>query len=451
VKLDGSSFLEKNKDLNQLSNGEQKIYYVGGAVRDLVLGRENKDIDLLCEKETFKVARQWAAMKHGSFYILDDERGTARVILSQNGNRLVYDFARQQGETLLADLSARDFTINAMAIDLDDLGTVIDPLNGQKDLAEKKLRCCSESSFSIDPVRVIRAFRYAAAYDLRIMEETRVLLRNSISGLEAISPERKRDEFFKLLDLDDPIPAVIQMRKESVLRQLGIPDTDKVEYGIASFIALFFNGKEVFGNGISDEAVQVLIRQYLESRQIRNTSERNLRQLLLFYSLIMDSEIESIENISQQLLLTNDEIQHVTTLKQNRIETLSLLSKGEGISRRELYQFFSRTNSAGLDLCLIAIAEANSTQQKELFTLASGKIFDTWFNHPEVVNPVLLLTGKDLMFTFDLTPGPAIGKLLALLKEEQAAGTISDRQQAVEWLEPFVNSIKNQQYWEDRS
>lgn len=451
MKRDGNSFLEKNKDLVQLSNGEQKIYFVGGAVRDLVLGRENKDVDLLCEKETFKVARQWAAMNHGSFFVLDDERGTARVILNQNGNKQVYDFARQQGETLLDDLSSRDFTINAMAIDLGDLETIIDPLGGQNDLLVHTLRSCSESSFCIDPVRVIRAFRYSAAYDLQVSEITRKFLREAIPGLDAISPERKRDEFFKLLDLDDPVPAIVQMSNENILRHLEIPETNKEEYGVASSIALISNEKEAFENLIAGESLQGLFHQYFESLRIRNSSDRNLRQLLLFFSLVMDSEIESIERISQQLLLTNDEIQHVSILARNRTETLSLFSKGERITRRELYQYFNRTNSAGLDLCLITIAEANNKQQMPLILSATEKIFDAWFNHSEIVTPLPLLSGKDLMFDYDLTPGPVIGKLLGLLKEEQAAGVIMDRQQAEEWLEPIVNSIKNQNYWESHA
>jgi tRNA nucleotidyltransferase/poly(A) polymerase len=450
------SIKDRYAALFRLAPRDQKIYLVGGVVRDWVLEKENKDIDVLCEHDSFGIARQWAELNRGAFYVLDEGRGTSRVILDNHGEKSVFDFARQQGNTLEEDLSARDFTINAMAIDFTSLDTVIDPMHGIDDLRQGKLRACSSASFKLDPVRVIRAFRYAAAYKLSIDPNTKSILTLSVPALRMISEERKRDEFFKILDLDDPIEALKQLQETEIISQIGLPlQSDEGFTFIASLVNwLTLVRKETSDTNANKYMIEEsLIRyrkQYAAFLNQRNTSDRNLRQLLLLFSLIRGLGEEKIVSIAQQLLLANEEIQRLTCLMKFQQDINKLMIKEEPITDRELYTFFNHVGVVGLDLCWLMLAGQSDSQRQKAYLHRAGRIFECWFEHPQVANPVPFLNGNDLMIQFDLTPGPTIGKLLNQMKEEQAAGIITNRQQALEWIEAQVSSLKNRQYWENQ-
>ncbi len=98
----------------------QPVYLVGGAVRDALLGRRLHDLDYALDGDPRPVARRVANELGGAYYLLDDERNTGRVILTQpGGDRVTLDFARLRGVDLEADLRDRDFTINAMAVEVE--------------------------------------------------------------------------------------------------------------------------------------------------------------------------------------------------------------------------------------------------------------------------------------------------------------------------------------------
>jgi tRNA nucleotidyltransferase/poly(A) polymerase len=184
--------------LNELKPAGARVYLVGGAVRDILLQRTGKDFDLACSFDTRIIARALADRQKGDFYLLDAKRNTSRVILHEsNGRRVFYDFARLQGSSIEDDLQTRDFTINAMALDLDAPDALIDPQGGARDLKDRILRACSPNSFADDPVRVIRAVRYAIGLDLTITPETLMGLKAAVPLVNQISRERNRDELLK--------------------------------------------------------------------------------------------------------------------------------------------------------------------------------------------------------------------------------------------------------------
>ena len=134
---------------------------MGGAVRDIVLERDIQDFDFSSDSDPRKLARKVADRLGGVFYVMDEKRFTTRVILKRTTESpLVMDFSFLQG-TLDNDLQSRDFTINAMAIDVRTHERILDPLKGGRDLQERWLRLCNPLSLVDDPVRVIRAMRYA--------------------------------------------------------------------------------------------------------------------------------------------------------------------------------------------------------------------------------------------------------------------------------------------------
>ena len=177
------------------------VYLVGGAVRDALLRRKIHDLDFILPGNAVKISRQIANRLGAAFFPMDEEYDTGRVILiSNDGSRFTLDFAAQRGDNLESDLRGRDFTFNAMAVDVRQPQAILDPLGGAADLLAKQIRPCSPSAFVNDPIRVLRAIRQAAVFGFHIPPETRALMRSAAPLLPDISPERMRDELFRLLD-----------------------------------------------------------------------------------------------------------------------------------------------------------------------------------------------------------------------------------------------------------
>jgi len=181
--------------------GDAPVYLVGGAVRDLLLGRGRADIDLVVEGEAAALAARLGAdtVEHERF-------ATAKVEL--DGHEV--DIATARAETypspgalpkvrpakLEDDLVRRDFTINAMAIPLQGEPELIDPHGGRADLEARQLRVLHERSFADDPTRTIRAARYAARFGFEPEPETAELLR--AANLDTVSADRKDAELLRL-------------------------------------------------------------------------------------------------------------------------------------------------------------------------------------------------------------------------------------------------------------
>jgi tRNA nucleotidyltransferase/poly(A) polymerase len=183
------------------------VYLVGGAVRDAVLGRSTHDLDFATPRG-MKLAKKVADGLSAAYFPLDEAFDTARVILDNpQGDRECLDFAGYRGDSLEADLNGRDFTINAIAMDIHS-GEIIDPLSGLTDIREKRIRACTSTALSDDPIRILRAVRMAAALDFSIDPNTRALMKAAVPLLPKISAERLRDELFKMLDGPKPDAAM---------------------------------------------------------------------------------------------------------------------------------------------------------------------------------------------------------------------------------------------------
>jgi tRNA nucleotidyltransferase (CCA-adding enzyme) len=181
---------------------EEPVYLVGGAVRDLLLGRPRTDVDLVVEGDATALAARLggAETEHERF-------GTVKVEVE--GHEIDIASARTEtypepgalpvvapAESIEVDLGRRDFTINAMAIPLEGEPRVIDPYGGKADLERGLLRVLHPKSFEDDPTRAIRAARYAARFGFTLEPETDRLLRRT--DLATVSADRRRAELERL-------------------------------------------------------------------------------------------------------------------------------------------------------------------------------------------------------------------------------------------------------------
>jgi poly(A) polymerase len=198
------------------------VWLVGGAVRDGLLQHPAHDLDFVVAARALGVARTVADALSAAFYPLDAERDVGRVVVRRAGAEpWVLDFARMRGETLAADLAARDFTFNAIAAPLHEPETLIDPLHGADDLRAKRLRLCSPTAVADDPLRGVRAIRLATKLNLHIDPAARAAIRAHADGLAGVSAERRRDEFIRLVSGRRAATAVRALDQLGLLKHLA--------------------------------------------------------------------------------------------------------------------------------------------------------------------------------------------------------------------------------------
>jgi len=472
----------------------QRIYLVGGCIRDLLLGHTSRDFDFVVGGDAIQVARQIARELDAAFYILDDERNTGRVILqTSTGQRYYLDFARMRGFQIEQDLKSRDFTVNAMAIDLLEEDRILDPLNGSLDLRKKILRACSEHSFEQDAVRVLRAIRLSMQLEFQIEKQTIQRLRSAVGLLPEFSIERQRDEFFKMLDGRQIHTAIDLMDRLGVLEVL-IPELNQTKgvqqtaphtlpvwehtletlrwleelYQLLVYGPEFINGE----NLLVGMASLALGRYRAELQAHFSTSihaERSLRGLLFFTGLLHDigkplaQEVqddgrirflnhdrygaEMSEKIARRFALSNPEVERITLLVKEHMRVHHLASTSNQVSRRSIYRYFRELGESGVDLCLLSLADTLATYgitippaQWERELVICRQLLESWFEkRAETIAPPRLVSGDDLMNRFGLKPGPQLGRLLENVREAQAAGQIHTVDEAFNLVESLLN------------
>jgi len=179
-----------------------RAWLVGGYVRDRLLDRANYDLDLIVPEGGIALARVIANAFGGGFFVLDRERDVARAVLrDEAGQSLAVDVARLRAADLVGDLALRDFTVNAIAVDVsgDWPAGLLDPFDGRGDLARGVIRAVSENTFRDDPLRTLRAVRQAAELGFRIEDATAGLIRRDAALLAGVSAERVRDELWRIV------------------------------------------------------------------------------------------------------------------------------------------------------------------------------------------------------------------------------------------------------------
>jgi len=230
--------LELVKDISeQAAKQGQRVYLVGGVVRDLLLGYPNFDLDLVVEGDAVKLAQRVAETSPAKL-LAHHRFGTAKL----RYENFTLDLATARKETyakpgalptvtpgtLKDDLVRRDFSINAMAISLaaNDYGELVDPYQGKSDLEHRLIRILHSESFSDDATRILRGVRYEQRLGFEFEAQTVQLLKRDISMLDTISGDRIRHELELIFKEKQP---------DLVIKRLG-------ELGVLPIISPFLKG-----------------------------------------------------------------------------------------------------------------------------------------------------------------------------------------------------------------
>lgn len=467
---------------------DQPVFIAGGAVRDAYLQRPIHDMDFVMKGDALAVARRVADQIGAAYYPLDEERGTARVVVSSPGApRMVLDFATLRATDLDGDLFSRDFTINAMAVSARSTQELIDPTGGVADLQAKIIRACSTRSIKEDPLRILRGVRLAAVFGLRIHPDTRELIRAGVPGLAKVSRERRRDELFRIFESPHPSVSIQALDIFGALRYL-LPEMDALKgveqspphisdvwkhtldalqkLEIVLEVLNPANQTDLANNLMMGMLVMQLGRfrsQIISHMSQTISSDRPVRSLLFLAALYHDIAKPVSRSVDEngrvrffghdeqgaqmasarmrRLRMSSGEAHWLSLVVRHHLRPFLLVNAGGSPSRRAIYRFFRDAGDAGVDICLLALADVLATYGPTLTADVwarhleiTGMLLDAWWNHPaEAVTPPVLINGRELMDELGLLPGPKVGRLLADIREAQAEGIVQTREQALDF------------------
>lgn len=460
-------------------------YLVGGCLRDLLLGRSSRDVDIAVTGDALAQGRRLAAALNGHFVPLDVQRGMARVVLPRQGREgppWQIDLTTLDGD-IGADLARRDFTIDAMALPLtqrlgDWQAGLIDPCGGRRDLARRLVRAVTDDVFRADGLRLLRAVRLCAELGFDLEATTAAAARRDAARLLTAAAERQRDELMRILDTPRAGWA-LQLMDELGLLCLLIPELAAGK-GVEQPKEHYY---DVFGHSLAAvEALDLILAEEEPPqaaaavpwrelwgqlawspearRRWRETaadghSRGALAKMAALLHDIAKPETRTVEAdgrlrffshaeagaevaaaVMRRLRFSAASVRLVATMVEEHLRPPQMAQDGPP-SRRALFRYFRDAGEAAVDILFLSLADHWATRGPRLdprgwrahvnlvnYILASRQ-------QEELVRPPRQVSGHDLMRELGLAPGPTVGRLLAAIAEAQAAGEVSDRETAL--------------------
>lgn len=456
------------------SDFKHPVHIVGGAVRDAYLHHPVKDLDLVTvHGQGIRLARRIADKFKGDVFVLDTPRDIARALIELPQGRLNIDVSGYRGDSLADDLALRDFTLNAMAVDLlGDMGTLIDPLNGEADLRAKVMRRCGEGSIADDPIRALRAVRQSVQLGTRIEPQTLGDIRQNATRLFLVSPERVRDELYKIFDLPKPQAALRIAEAMGLMSTLfpHVPDlkarrvgnTDGWSHALNIVEQLYVATGAIspkrtdetaatFSTGMLVMGLDRFRQQLWAHLSARFPNERSVWGLHMVAAMLFQtadtppSAAELAEHYMIWLRLSVAEHQRLEAMLMHHRHPA--FEGGVDVDPLTAHRFWFSLGVAGVDVCLFMLArvqaeEGASINQDAWITRVARVrgLLDAYFmQHNTIVNPPLLLDGKALMQALGLTSGPVIGELITLIREAQVSGEAKTVDDALTLARAYLN------------
>jgi len=440
-------------------------FLVGGAVRDLLLGKPIHDLDFALPKDTILFAKKVADKLKGDFYLLDKERQAARVLLiDEQKTHLVIDFTTFQGESIEEDLLTRDFTITSMAMDINKDHQIIDPCQGVRDLKDGLIRSTSPHALREDPLRGLRAVRMAAQLEFLILPDTKEQIRKSGIDLLEVSPERIRDELFRILEGPNQAAALMALQILGIYPVVFSGEFTLHQQGVIRVLEAFWSllQEEHNPDTASNWAFGLFVHRlgrFRKETQIYLKQEavprRSIYQLSFLSLLVQPPAKDNQEiDLSSSRFSSIMGLLHLSNQETDRLEKAiravqayrNLADNQLSLHPIEVYQYFREFGEAGVDGVFLALAlflaeeEKTSLQSSWTNQLDTARnLLEGWWEKKKLwVDPPGLLNGNDLQENLDLDPGPEIGILLEQLREAQVRDEIHTPEEALDYLKKII-------------
>ncbi len=334
------------------------VFMVGGIVRDFFLRIPNMDLDIVVEEDAVKFAQHFCKQVKGRIKV--HQKFKTAVVIMPNGIKIDFASARREFyeypaalpevefASIKKDLYRRDFTINAMAIQLNqnNFGKLLDFYGGQRDLKQKKIRILYSLSFVEDPARIIRAVRFERRYKFTIEKSTEKLLMKAIKDgvISLIRKKRLSEEFLIILQEKDPIGILKRMDELNILSNI-IPNLSLSDSLINTFIEIE-KFREYWLKNFPSEEIDVIpiyifyLMKYscLDLKYISKKIELK-KSTLITLKEIIDFKEKTISLLKQKCLIPSN-IYHLLNNKPNELLFIILLKKYDDILIREKIKNF---------------------------------------------------------------------------------------------------------------
>ncbi|GMO66366.1 MAG: HD domain-containing protein [Endomicrobiia bacterium] len=435
----------------------------------MFLNRECNDVDLAVNKNALKYSKKIADAFKSKFITLNDANKTYRIILKNDFIENI-DISLFNGKTIEQDLQSRDFTINAMAFNLKNFKDsrdfkkqiIFSGNNALKDLRSRVINIVSIRSFEIDPLRMLRAFRFAAELNFGISQKTFKQIRCDAKLICRVAPERIKDEFFRILSVKKSANLIDKMNEckliSEIFNEIKVMKKASKKYyyhsgglfqhsfeTMESAEKILNNLKKYFPENYTD------LRKHFDDNSIfsKNVTRKGLLKFAAFFhdnakpetSKFVNGKMhffgheklgsEKVKKIMLSLKSSRKDIETVSFLIKHHMRP-STLTKNSVITKKAALRFFRDTGDNTPDALILSMSDWHSYKMLKIFSPSmlklqekSAKDLVNYYYELKNAKPLLkIIDGNVIMKKFNLKPGPWIGELLDFVFEAQQEGRI---------------------------
>jgi poly(A) polymerase len=467
--------------IDSIRGGEQ-LYIVGGWIRDALLKRKSRDLDLASAQDPKRLAGAAARALKGRVVVLDDANKVYRVVLKANPSLDYIDFSKLKGRTIGLDLAKRDFTIDSIALPLEgervDILKTIDPFSGRKDLVRSVVRMTYPSAFRDDPLRLLRAYRLAAELDFEIEAGTLRKIRANAALITRPAPERVREELIRILSAPRSAKWIERLERDGLLDRI-LPEITPMKASARKF---YFHPKGLWQHSLETleglEEIFSKLGELLpkESAKIEEYLKGNTGSgaprgtLLKLVALLHDSAKPKtakkvgkrmrflghdtlgaglIAGTFKRLRMSKKETRAARNLVRQHMRPISL-GQAAVLTARATLRLFRDTGEDLPMLLLLSLADCYSYRRLKLKKIVPLKkqlqvireLFSRYYSDKAKMDGPRLVDGHVLMKALRLKPGPVIGKLLSAVTEAQLLGKVKTRAEALTLARKSLTRLK---------
>jgi tRNA nucleotidyltransferase (CCA-adding enzyme) len=392
------------------------VFMVGGIVRDLFLGIKNYDLDIVVEGDGIKFARELSRDLGGR--IKSHEKFVTAIVILADGFKIDVATARREFyeypaafpkvelSSIKKDLYRRDFTINAMAIHLNQkyFGKLIDFFGGQRDLNKGIIRVLYNLSFVEDPARIIRAIRFEQRYNFKMDRTTEDFLKKAIDDklLSRLRKKRITEELILILKEENPLKSLKRMEELGALKYI-LPDVELNEETVKRLNKIKDN-YNFWKRNIPDEKIELW--------------------MIYFCCLIRNLKKSQIQKIYKKIIFKQKSLDKINYCYSNLDQIIRMISQRNKISPSVIYL---KLKGLPNEVLFLAVVESDTNITKE-------RIYEYFKKY---IKESLYISGKELK-ELQVKPGPIYSHILNKLLCAQLDGEVKNKRDEIRFVKNIL-------------
>lgn len=448
-----------------ISNFDNEIYLVGGAVRDFLMEKTTNDRDLIvmdaCARE---FSLSLAEFFNAVFVPLDEENKIYRIVMPDKINYL--DITNPIENSLEKDLMRRDLTINAIAVNL-RTSEIIDLCGGVSDIKNRCINYINEQNFEDDPLRILRAYRFQAQLGFNLSAETVNAVIKYIPLIHNPAKERIQYEIMHLFNGYYAHKALLNMNKTWLLEEIfpTVKDLKQVPANSHHHLGLLEHSIETVkqiteiykssSNEVKEHLDKIDFGGYSRLAHLRlagflhdigkfstwTIEENTGRQRFIKHDEV---GAKMVVKMLKKMCFSNKQIDYVSTMIKNHIYPSQVMSAPE-INDKIMMRYVRKMEDNSIDAVILAQADRLSARGPEITDdivekniNSLNKLLKFYIDVKDTLKPLpILLNGNDVMDLLKIKPSPVLGKIMNALHEAQISSDISTKDEAIMFVKNF--------------